>query len=93
MAFLAITNNPEWEYSNAPDTDDPVNGLTAIQVDHPGETESIYTKMGAKLVAGIRTDTIDTYVTETYVYCRQKNTVTDILQGYGEISKTYWDNV
>ena len=30
MAWLAITNNPGWEYSTTPDVDDPDNDYTGL---------------------------------------------------------------
>ena len=95
MAWLVITNNPDWEYSNDPSNDDLFQGLAAIQAkavanDPPTEIpiEDIYTN---NHTAGIRqfTHPVTADIMEVYVYCRE---ITGPASGRGELSKTFWDD-
>ena len=79
MAWVTITNNPEWEY------DDSIQN----RVDGQGNYITYRNSPGV-IADGIRTYTNESgNVCEVYIRCRQKSNPTRIL---GEVSKTYWDN-
>ena len=72
MAWLAIPGNPNWEYSNAPNTDKPANDTYDYDAN-------------ANHTAGIRTNNSGP---DTYVLCRQIESpgVRKPNGGYGELN-------
>ena len=84
MAWVTITNNPEWEY------DDSIQNRTEIDPNTGEEVYITYRNSPGTISNGIRTYTNESgNVCEVYIRCRQKSNHNRML---GEVSKTYWDN-